>query len=238
MIGRLSAGRHAPMTSRDLALEALNWLEFSSVDGLPSQWFAMEAESQVVAEERCEQGLLDQLQAEAEKCLKCGLARGRQNVVFGTGCSDRPAIAFVGEGPGEEEDRRGEPFVGKAGALLTSAITKGMGLRREDVYICNVVKCRPPGNRAPLPEEVQACVEYLYRQLELVRPRVIVTLGQPAQRALCGLELGITKVRGIWREWRGIKVMPTFHPAYILRNPPAKREFWQDLQEVMRELNI
>lgn len=179
-----------------------------------------------------------QLRAEAESCRRCRLRDGCSKVVFGVGKTRRPLIAFVGEGPGADEDRVGEPFVGKAGQLLTAAITKGLGLRREDVYICNVVKCRPPGNRAPLPDEVAACTPYLFRQLELVNPSVIVTLGQPAQLALSGVSLGITKLRGTWQEWRGVPLMPTFHPAYILRNPPAKRYFWEDLQAVMGRLGM
>ncbi len=180
----------------------------------------------------------NELESTALSCRKCRLSEGRNKVVFGVGKRDRPLIAFVGEGPGADEDRVGEPFVGRAGALLTAAITNGLGLRREDVYIANVVKCRPPGNRAPLPDEVAACTPYLYRQLELLAPRVIVTLGQPAQKALSGVDMGITKLRGRWQQWRGIPLMPTFHPAYILRNPPAKRFFWEDLQSVMLELGL
>jgi DNA polymerase len=170
--------------------------------------------------------------------VKCRLAETRTKVVFGAGKTQSPLIAFVGEGPGADEDRQGEPFVGKAGQLLTAAITKGLGLRREDVYIANVVKCRPPNNRTPLEDEVQSCIPYLFQQLELLQPRVIVTLGQPAQLALSGVKMGITKLRGNWQEWRGIKLMPTFHPAYILRNPAVKRQFWEDLQEVMREVGL
>jgi len=179
---------------------------------------------------------IEELRALALGCPKCRLCEERTKVVFGTGNISEPPIVFVGEGPGAEEDRSGEPFVGKAGQLLTAAITKGLGLRREDVYIANVVKCRPPQNRAPLPDEVAACSPYLYRQLELIRPKIIVTLGQPAQLALSGVNLGITKLRGKWQTWRGIPLMPTFHPAYILRNPAAKKDFWADLQSVMAKL--
>lgn len=178
------------------------------------------------------------LRLQAEGCTRCRLCEGRNKVVFGVGNTRHPLIAFVGEGPGADEDRIGEPFVGKAGQLLTAAITKGLGLQREQVYICNVVKCRPPENRAPLPDETAACTPYLYRQLELIAPSVIITLGQPAQRALSGVDMGITKLRGKWQQWRGIPLMPTFHPAYILRNPPAKKEFWEDLQEVMKRLGL
>lgn len=180
----------------------------------------------------------NELEQTALVCRKCRLCEGRNKVVFGVGKREQPVIAFVGEGPGADEDRVGEPFVGRAGALLTAAITNGLGLQREDVYIANVVKCRPPGNRAPLPDETESCTPYLYRQLELLQPQVIVTLGQPAQKALSGVDIGITKLRGQWQQWRGIRLMPTFHPAYILRTPAAKRLFWEDLQEVMRVLGL
>ena len=179
------------------------------------------------------------LEAEALGCKKCRLCEGRTKVVFGSGCEVSPLVAFVGEGPGAEEDRQGKPFVGRAGELLTGAITKGMGLDREtQTYICNIVKCRPPENRAPLPDESAACTPYLFKQLELIQPKVVVSLGASALRGLCGIEGGITKLRGTWMEWRGFKLMPTLHPAYLLRNPPAKKDFWADLQEVMRYLGL
>ncbi len=178
------------------------------------------------------------LNLDAQACRRCRLCETRNKVVFGVGKIERPLIAFVGEGPGADEDRLGEPFVGKAGQLLTGAITKGLGLRREDVYIGNVVKCRPPENRAPMPDEVAACTPFLFRQLELIAPTVVVTLGAPAQSALTGNLGGITKLRGKWLEWRGIPLMPTFHPAYILRNPAAKKPFWEDLQMVMERVGL
>ena len=144
----------------------------------------------------------------------------------------------MAEEPGADADRVGELFGGKAGIVLTAAITQGLGLQRSEVYICNVVKCRPPENRTPLPDEVAACSPYLFEQLELIRPKVIIALGGPAMQTLTGVQGGITKLRGKWLEWKGIKVMPTFHPAYILRNPPAKKDFWEDLQQVMRELGL
>ncbi len=180
----------------------------------------------------------DELNQTVQGCTKCRLCEGRNKAVFGSGKRNAPLVVFVGEGPGAEEDRTGEPFVGRAGQLLTAAITKGMGLTRDEVFICNVVKCRPPENRAPLPDEVAACTPYLYRQLELMQPKVIVSLGQPAQLALSGVQLGITKLRGQWQNYRGFKLMPTFHPAYLLRNPPAKKFFWEDLQAVMAEVGL
>lgn len=180
-----------------------------------------------------------QLETEALACQACRLAGGRQNVVFGVGQRVHPKLVFVGEGPGAEEDLKGEPFVGKAGQLLTKAITNGMKLSREQVYICNVVKCRPPENRNPLPDEISQCLPFLVRQLELLRPRVIVLLGSVATKALLGNDIGgITSLRGKWLDWRGIRVMPTFHPSYLLRTPSAKRAFWDDLQLVMKEIGI
>lgn len=172
------------------------------------------------------------------ECRACRLCETRNNVVFGVGRHESPSIAFVGEGPGADEDLKGEPFVGKAGELLTAAITKGLKLQRSDVFITNIVKCRPPNNRTPLPDEVQACLPYLRRQLSIIQPKVIVTLGNPALQAMTGLTCGITKVRGQWQMWDSIRLMPTFHPAYILRNPSAKRPFWEDLQLVMAEIGL
>ncbi len=211
----------------EIALQFAAHLKQSHLQGLPEDWFAKSEASE-----------LEQLRQTALQCRKCRLCEGRTKVVFGTGATNSPLVAFVGEGPGADEDRLGEPFVGKAGQLLNAAITKGMGLGRSDVYICNVVKCRPPENRAPQPDEVEACIPYLYKQLELVSPQVIVTLGGPAQQALSGKSGGITRLRGQWLEWRGIKLMPTFHPAYILRNQSAKRPFWEDLQAVMKEIGL
>ncbi len=228
---------------RQISRDFIEHIRLSSVLGLPRAWFAGRVESatrfpslnlppEIAAAD------IRRLRTMAEVCTKCRLCEGRNKVVFGAGQTQSPQIVFVGEGPGADEDRQGEPFVGRAGALLTAAITKGMGLRREEVYIANVVKCRPPGNRAPLPDEIAACTPYLFRQLEILAPKVIVTLGQPAQLAFCGVNIGITKLRGQWQEWRGIKLLPTFHPAYILRTPSAKRFFWEDLKAVMDVLGM
>jgi uracil-DNA glycosylase len=145
---------------------------------------------------------------------------------------------FVGEAPGADEDARGEPFVGRAGQLLTDIIERGMGLPRADVYICNVIKCRPPDNRNPEPDEVAACEPFLMRQIDLVRPRAIVALGTFAVQALLKVKTPISRLRGNWHEVRGVKLMPTFHPAYLLRSPGEKRWVWQDIQEVMKVLGI
>ncbi len=173
---------------------------------------------------------------EVRGCTKCPLHRGRIRTVFGEGDADAK-IMFIGEGPGQTEDEQGRPFVGAAGELLDKMIV-AMGITREAVYIANVVKCRPPNNRVPLPPEVDACWGYLKRQIEVVQPRVLVTLGGAATKVILQTERGITSIRGIWAEYRGgpvIPVMPTFHPAYLLRSYTTdnRRKVWSDLQKVM-----
>ncbi len=182
---------------------------------------------------------------EVKPCRKCELHKGRANTVFGEG--DAAArLVFVGEGPGADEDASGRPFVGRAGELLAKMIT-AMGLDRQQVFICNMVKCRPPGNRAPAPEEVQACWGYLIRQLQIIAPEVIVTLGNPATQGLLKTRTGITKLRGNFQNLpdlgeglEGIAVMPTFHPAYVLRQYTAETrgKVWSDLQQVMGRLGL
>ncbi|MCA9512752.1 MAG: uracil-DNA glycosylase [Myxococcales bacterium] len=155
-------------------------------------------------------------------------------MVFGDGAPDA-SILFVGEGPGQTEDERGLPFVGRAGELLTQMIEKGLGVPRASVYICNIVKCRPPNNRTPLPNEVAACKPFLDGQIDAVAPRVIVALGKPATSLLLGRDVSITRVRGTWQEYRGIPVMPTFHPAFVLRQytPENRRHVWNDLRAAL-----
>lgn len=168
-------------------------------------------------------------------CRRCKLAPGRTQIVFGVG-NPQAKLMFVGEGPGRDEDLQGEPFVGKAGQLLTEIITKGMKLRREDVYIANVVKCRPPENRNPEPDEISACQPFLLRQIEIIGPKVLVALGKFAAQTLLGVGTPISRLRGQWYEYHGIRLMPTLHPAYLLRNPADKRLVWEDIKQVMREL--
>ncbi|HVY46890.1 MAG TPA: uracil-DNA glycosylase [Minicystis sp.] len=171
----------------------------------------------------------------ARACEQCALCQRRKQAVFSRG-NPHAELCFVGEGPGADEDAIGEPFVGKAGQLLDRMIA-AMGYGRDDVYICNVVKCRPPDNRKPDPEEMAACLPFLHQQLELVKPKAIVALGATAVQGLTGTSEGITRLRGKWRLYKGtIPVMPTFHPAYLLRQPAAKRDVWSDLQDVMRIL--
>jgi DNA polymerase len=176
-----------------------------------------------------------ELETTALACAKCReLARTRTQVVFGVG-SRQAEIMFIGEAPGADEDEQGEPFVGRAGQLLTKII-EAMGLTREEVYIANILKCRPPNNRPPLPDEAANCLPYLLRQIELVRPKAIVALGATALRGLLNVESSISRVRGNWYLFHDVPLMPTFHPAYLLRNPSAKREVWQDMQAVLTKL--
>lgn len=177
---------------------------------------------------------LQRIAAEIAACRRCSLHAARTRTVPGQGCLS-PEIAFVGEAPGADEDREGIAFIGRAGQLLTRMI-QAMGLSREDVFIANILKCRPPKNRAPLPDEMATCMPYLKAQLHVLKPRIIVALGATAARGLLELDIGITRLRGRWFRFEGIDVMPTYHPAYLLRKPAAKREAWADLQDVLARL--
>lgn len=178
---------------------------------------------------------LEELQREIiGNCHRCKLHRGRSRIVFGSG-NPSAELLFVGEGPGAEEDRQGLPFVGAAGQLLTRMI-EAMGYQKNDVYICNVVKCRPPNNRDPEPDEVKACERFLKTQLAIVKPKVIVTLGKYAAQTLLRSDRPISHLRGQWYQYEGVELLPTYHPAYLLRSPEKKREAWQDLQKVMTAL--
>ncbi|MFL5351308.1 uracil-DNA glycosylase [Archangium sp.] len=179
-----------------------------------------------------ERPMLDDIRRELGDCRRCKLCDGRKNIVFGSG-NPRAELVFVGEGPGADEDAQGVPFVGAAGQLLTKMI-EAMGFRRDDVYICNVVKCRPPNNRNPEPDEVAACEPFLRAQLQALQPKAIVALGKFAAQTLLRDSTPITKMRGNWREYEGVKLMPTFHPAYLLRQPAEKKKAWEDLQQVMK----
>jgi uracil-DNA glycosylase family 4 len=178
---------------------------------------------------------LDALRHELGDCHRCKLWSGRTHIVFGVG-NPQAQLMFVGEGPGRDEDLQAEPFVGKAGKLLTEIITKGMKMRREDVYIANVIKCRPPDNRNPEPDEIAACQPFLLRQIEIIGPKVLVALGTFAAQTLLGLRVPISRLRGRWYDYHGIKLMPTLHPAYLLRNPNDKKLVWEDIKMVLREL--
>lgn len=178
---------------------------------------------------------LEGIAAEIAACRRCGLCETRTKTVPGQGNGNSPEVMFVGEGPGADEDAQGLAFVGRAGKLLTQMIA-AMGFSREELFIGNIVKCRPPGNRVPTPEEMAGCIPYLKRQIALVKPRLIVCLGATAARGLVGETQGITRVRGQWREFEGIPAMLTFHPAYLLRDPSKKRLAWEDLKAVLARL--
>jgi uracil-DNA glycosylase len=182
---------------------------------------------------------LDRIISDIGDCKRCRLCEGRNKIVFGSG-NPQAKLVFVGEGPGADEDEQGLPFVGRAGQLLTQMIDgtakrEGIPLSRSDVYICNVVKCRPPENRTPMPDEMEICGEFLFRQLSVIKPKAICAMGSTAAKAVLGTKDGVTRLRGKWHKWRDIPVMVTYHPSYLLRpyNQEAKREAWEDLKRVL-----
>lgn len=184
-------------------------------------------------EQQYDNETLEDIRRDLGECQRCKLWRTRTKIVFGEG-NEKAELMFVGEAPGADEDATGRPFVGRAGQLLTKMI-EAIGLKREDVYIANVIKSRPPNNRTPEKDEIEACSPFLFRQIAVIRPRLIVTLGNPATQELLGTKTGITKMRGEFQDYpriEGIKVLPTFHPAYLLRSPDKKREAWEDLKRV------
>jgi len=187
--------------------------------------------------DRIENDTLDRIRADiGPNCTRCKLHKARTNIVFGVG-NPKAQLVFVGEGPGRDEDEQGEPFVGRAGKLLTQMI-EAMGLKRSDVYICNVVKCRPPENRLPEKDEIATCSPYLLRQLDVIAPKVICCLGACAAQTLLNTNQGISRYRGEFFDYRGAKLIATYHPAYLLRNPNAKGDVWKDLQKVMSVLGL
>lgn len=179
---------------------------------------------------------LDRIRQDMGECGQCGLGASRTHLVFGVG-NPHARVVFVGEAPGRDEDLQGEPFVGEAGKLLTKII-QAMGFQREDVYICNVLKCRPPENRNPGPEEIEKCEPFLLRQVQAVKPEAIICLGTFAAHTLLRSKAPISQLRGTFHDYHGIPLMPTFHPAFLLRNPAMKREVWEDVQKVMKRLGI
>lgn len=182
--------------------------------------------------EICIESLIE-IRSDLGDCQRCRLARERKNIVFGAG-NPKAKLVFVGEGPGFEEDRQGQPFVGPAGQLLTRII-EAMKLTRERVYICNIIKCRPPGNRNPAPDEIRTCFPFLERQIAAIQPEFICALGTFAAQTLLGTDIPISKLRRRFHEYRGIRVLPTYHPAYLLRNTDKKRDVWEDIKMLMKE---
>ncbi len=181
-------------------------------------------------------GALNRIEQTLKNCRRCDLWHGRKTIVFGEG-NPEARIVFVGEGPGFDEDREGRPFVGPAGRLLTKIIN-AMGLVREEVYICNVVKCRPPENRAPEPEEIRTCTPFLRSQLEAVRPEFICTLGAVAAQCLLGTDRPVSELRGRFHDYGGVPLIPTFHPAHLLRHPEKKRDVWEDIKKLMKAAGL
>lgn len=209
----------------DLSEETLSILDrWGTSDGYKTTGDPIPAES------------LEQVRADLGDCRRCDLAETRTHLVFGVGNS-RARLVFVGEAPGYDEDVQGEPFVGAAGKLLTRIIA-AMGLTRDEVYICNILKCRPPGNRNPLPDEIDVCRPFLDRQLAAIAPECICALGKFAAQTLLGTQAPISKLRGRFHEYNGIRLMPTYHPAYLLRNPEGKRDVWNDIQQIMAVMNL
>ena len=204
---------------------------------LATQWSARAAAARSAADVESGDSGLARIRADmGEDCRRCNLCKERRQIVFGVG-SPEARLVIVGEAPGYEEDLQGEPFVGPAGQMLDRMLENVLGLQRSQVYICNVVKCRPPKNRNPLPDEVAACQPFLERQIQAIAPHALLVLGNVAHKTLFQTEQGITKARGIWKDWKGIPALPTFHPAYLLRNPADKRLVFDDLVTMKAKLS-
>jgi len=215
----------------DLRDSGVDALPLEQPQGMPGRVAAADAQpDQPVAGRET----LAAIRADLGDCQRCGLVKGRKNIVFGVG-NPAASLMFVGEAPGRDEDIQGEPFVGEAGQLLTKII-QAMGLGREDVYICNVLKCRPPENRNPHQEEIEACGPFLLRQVKAIAPRAIIALGTFATQTLLESKEPISRLRGRFHDYHGVPLMPTFHPAFLLRSPEKKREVWADVQQVMKLL--
>jgi uracil-DNA glycosylase len=232
-------------TAAQIAREALRhlaWLRDAGVRDIPPPSAPPDAPAQPprapgpysLEDRGCGSPSLLAVREELGECTRCKLARGRTKLVFGVG-NPGAELMFVGEGPGADEDRQGEPFVGRAGQLLTKMI-EAMGYRRADVYIANVVKCRPPENRNPEPDEIDSCEPFLRAQIAAIRPKILVALGKVAVQALLRETSPISRLRGRWFDYEGVRLMPTFHPAYLLRSPEEKKKAWEDLKLVMKEL--
>ncbi|HXZ31473.1 MAG TPA: uracil-DNA glycosylase [Terriglobales bacterium] len=213
------------------------------VEEMPRTLVMPAAEEDMFAPRKPESGVTDPLKAlriireDLGDCTRCVLHKqGRKQIVFGVG-NPKADLMFIGEAPGADEDEQGEPFVGRAGQLLNNMI-KAMGLRRADVYIANIIKCRPPGNRTPEREECETCSPFLMRQIEVIKPRVIVALGAIAAKTLLAINAPMAELRGRWYDFRGTKLAVTYHPAFLLRDPRQKKEAWKDLQRVMKELGL
>ena len=217
---------------RELVESLSDWLRYQRRLG----WRGLPRKIVIPAQggEQPDEKTLEEIRAEMGDCRRCKLYGGRTHLVFGDGAANA-RLMFVGEAPGAEEDKQGVPFVGASGQLLNKML-RNLGLRREEVYIANIVKSRPPGNRDPEADEIAACLPFLEKQIKAIRPRVIVTLGRPATHALLGTKEPLTRLRGHWHRYHNIRVMPTFHPSYLLRAPQERRKTWDDMQQVMEYL--
>lgn len=216
------------------ARSQLEYLSDLGVENLHREAAGVELAQQIDASKSLDD-TLDAIRKDLGDCQRCGLGASRNELVYGIG-NPNARLVLVGEAPGREEDQKGEPFVGEAGRLL-DRILQAMGMQREDVYICNVLKCRPPDNRDPQPEEVATCEAFLIRQIAAIKPQVIIGLGRFAVHSLLKNKVPISRIRGEWQSYQGTPLMPTYHPAYLLRNPEGKRDVWEDMKEVMRRLN-
>jgi len=230
----LKEGRLAKPAEKQPVLKSISLANPASAKNLPLP--VVDSPSLFESSMRVAGDSLAKTREDLGECMRCKLHSTRHSIVFGDG-NPKAELVFIGEGPGADEDEQGLPFVGRAGKLLTQMI-EAMGLQRKDVYICNVVKCRPPGNRQPEEDEVRECSPFLMRQIDVIAPKVIVCLGATAAKTLLQTNRGISQFRGEWLEFRGRKLMATYHPAYLLRNPPAKSEVWKDLQKVMAVLGL
>ena len=218
-------------------VDALKYLAQSGCNGFdPSPGSVKILESWSEVPDRHQSETLEDIRTDLGDCRRCKLCDSRSHIVFGEG-DPGARLVFVGEGPGSDEDIQGRPFVGKAGQLLTRIIN-AMNLSRDQVYICNIIKCRPPKNRNPEPDEIKACLPFLKRQLAAISPEIICALGSVSIRSLLDREVFISKVRGLFFDHKGIKLIPTYHPAYLLRNPDKKKDVWEDVQKIMKEMGL
>jgi len=215
----------------DMLEELKKYFKFLPSLGIREIYLSSQAK-EIFEKMRSKKELLEEIRQKLGECKRCKLYQTRHHIVFGEG-NPEAKLVLVGEAPGREEDLQGRPFVGAAGQLLTKML-KAIALSREEVYICNVVKCRPPGNRNPQPDEIEACLPFLLDQLKVINPKVICTLGTISTHALLNTNIAVSKLRGQIHEWHGIKLIPTFHPAYLLRNPAQKRLVWEDLQLIRK----
>jgi len=228
----MSSNPTGPVGLREIVDSIRAYIELDRASGI-SEFFTSKPNTQYTIRNTSD---LESLKHEILNCKRCNLYKTRHNIVLGAG-SPKAELMFIGEAPGEDEDLQGLPFVGRAGQLLTKII-EAMGLKRSDIYIANILKCRPPNNRPPEPSEIKECEDILKKQIDIIKPKVICTLGKFASQTLLRTEITISNLRGNFKEYNGIKLMPTFHPAYLLRNPNDKKLVWDDMKKIMKELNL